>query len=111
MLYFMLLDLSAAFFTINHDILIEKLEKLYGINGVIHSWIKSYLTNRSFKVSVNGKYSDICSLNIGVPQGSILGPLLFILYTKELESIAEKYKFNIHLYADDSQIYFVKEKC
>ena len=52
------------------------------------------------------KYSDSCLLEIGVPQGSILGPLLFILYTKELESIAEKYNFCIHLYADDSQVYF-----
>ena len=102
----MLLDLSAAFDTINHDILIAKLKKLYGFNGVIIEWIKSYITDRSFRVSVNGKYSDTCSLEIGVPQGSILGPLFFILYTKELESIAQKYNFSIHLYADDSQIYF-----
>ena len=102
----MLLDLSAAFDTINHKILISKLQKLYGFNGLILQWIKSYITDRSFRVSVNSKYSDSCLLEIGVPQGSILGPLLFILYTKELESIAEKYNFSIHLYADDSQIYF-----
>ena len=102
----MLLDLSAAFDTINHDILLNKLKIMYGIDGIIIQWIKSYLTKRSFKVSVNGVYSESCSLEIGIPQGSILGPLLFILYTKELETIAAKYNFSIHLYADDSQIYF-----
>ena len=102
----MLLDLSAAFDTINHDILINKLQNNYGLDGFIIKWIKSYLTNRSFSVSVNGKLSDSCCFDIGVPQGSILGPLLFILYTKELETIAEHFNVQIHLYADDSQICF-----
>ena len=102
----MLLDLSAAFDTINHDLLVNRLKKSYGLDGYIIKWIQSYLKNRSFKVVVNGKKSDSSSLNIGVPQGSILDPLLFILYTKDLEEIAMKYGFMIHLYADDSQIYF-----
>ena len=82
----MMLDLSAAFNTVNHEVLIKKL--------------------KFFMVSVNDKYSESCSLEIGVPQGSILGPLLFILYTKEIEKITEKYNFHVHLYADDSQLYF-----
>ena len=102
----MLLDLSAAFDTVNHEILVKKLQNLYGFGGHIVEWIKSYLAGRSFKVCVNGHSSDSCCLEIGVPQGSILGPLLFILYTKELEDIAKRYGFCIHLYADDSQIYF-----
>lgn len=101
----MLLDLSAAFDTINHKLLIKKLKKSYGLDGCIIKWIKSYLANRTFSVVVNGIRSESSRLEIGVPQGSILGPLLFILYTKELEHIAAKYDFLIHLYADDSQLY------
>ena len=102
----MMLDLSAAFDTVNHAVLIKKLKNFYGLGGNIIKWIESYLNKRSFKVSVNDKYSESCSLEIGVPQGSILGPLLFILYTKEIEKITEKYNFHVHLYADDSQLYF-----
>ena len=102
----LLLDLSAAFDTINHNLLLKKLEKMYGITGTILCWIKSYLCNRNFKVAVKGAKSTVCDLTIGVPQGSILGPLLFILYTKDLQDIVKKYGFDIHLYADDTQIYF-----
>ena len=102
----LLLDLSAAFDTINHKLLLLKLEKFYGISGTVLNWIKSYLSDRSFTVSVHKSKSSTCLLEIGVPQGSILGPLLFILYTKDLESIVKKYGLSIHLYADDTQIYF-----
>ena len=102
----LLLDLSAAFDTINHGRLLKKLENMYGINGTVLKWLKSYLSCRKFKVSINGTESTECLLDIGVPQGSILGPLLFILYTKELEQIVTKYGLSIHLYADDTQIYF-----
>ncbi|KAL5252011.1 hypothetical protein ACHWQZ_G014978 [Mnemiopsis leidyi] len=102
----LLLDLSAAFDTINHRLLLNKLQRLYGINDVAINWLSSYLSNRSYKVVVNQKSSGECLLKIGVPQGSILGPLLFILYTKDLESIVTKFGFTIHLYADDTQIYF-----
>ena len=68
--------------------------------------ILSYLQDRSFNVTVRNGTSENCQLKIGVPQGSILGPLLFILYTKDLEQIVTKYGFSIHLYADDTQVYF-----
>ena len=65
----------------------------------------SYLDERSFTVQINKAKSDKCFLRIGVPQGSILGPILFILYTKDLEEIAKSHGFSIHIYADDTQIY------
>ena len=102
----LLLDLSAAFDTISHNLLIRKLENMYGISGVVIKWLKSYLADRSFKVVVKQSSSSMCKLEIGVPQGSILGPLLFILYTKDLQYIVTKYGFSIHLYADDTQVYF-----
>ena len=102
----LLLDLSAAFDTINHKLLLNKLQNMYGISGVALDWIRCYLSNRLFRVSVRQETSGECILDIGVPQGSILGPLLFILYTKDLDEIVTKYGFSIHLYADDTQIYF-----
>ena len=102
----LLLDLSAAFDTINHKLLLTKLRSVYGISGRALQWIQSYLAGRTFKVCVNRVSSTECLLEIGVPQGSILGPLLFILYTKDLELLVKKYGFSIHLYADDTQVYF-----
>ena len=100
-----LLDLSAAFDAIDHCTLLNKLEHMYGIQSHALKLIKSYLENRSFTVCINGKHSSIDILLYGVPQGSILGPILFILYTKELSSIVEKYGIKLKLYADDSTLY------
>ena len=102
----MVLDLSAAFDTINHKLLLKKLNQFYGIDGTALSWIQSYLSERTFRVSINKALSTSCTLDIGVPQGSILGPLLFILYTKDLEVLVKRYGLSVHLYADDTQIYF-----
>ena len=102
----LLLDLSAAFDTINHKKLLRRLEHSYGFSGIILQWVASYLSNRSFIVGVKGEYSSLCDLEIGVPQGSILGPIFFILYTKQLQDIASMHGLQIHLYADDTQIYF-----
>ena len=101
----LLLDLSAAFDTVNHGILIAKLKKIYGLKSTVIKWFKSYLSDRTFTVTINGQRSSKSYLRIGVQQGSILGPILFILYTKELNLIAEKHGFSIHLYADDTQLY------
>ena len=102
----LLLDLSAAFDTISHKLLLKKLRSLYGITDTAIDWLQSYLQGRSFTVTVKNGTSDECQLEIGVPQGSILGPLLFIMYTKDLEQIVTNYGFSIHLYADDTQVYF-----
>ena len=101
----LLLDLSAAFDTINHTTLLRKLRVQFGINSTVLNWFNSYLDSRSFTVKIGDSKSTSFFLRIGVPQGSILGPILFILYIKDLEDIARKHGFSIHLYADDSQLY------
>ena len=101
----LLLDLSAAFDTVNHGTLLRRLEQLYGVTGNSLDWFRSYLTGRTASVNVAGMKSALVELSIGVPQGSILGPILFICYTKELELIAEKHGVAIHFYADDTQVY------
>ena len=101
----LMLDLSAAFDTVCHEKLLKKLYRNFGLAGNVLRWFQSYLDGRSFSVIINKSRSGNCILKIGVPQGSILGPILFILYTKELNYIANKHGFNIHLYADDTQMY------
>ena len=97
------IDLKKAFDTINHGILIKKLEH-YGIRGTSNSWIKSYLTDRHQYVCFNGLKSDLLKVKCGVPQGSILGPKLFLLYINDLCNISEKLKFI--LFADDTNIFY-----
>ena len=101
----LLLDLSAAFDTINHTILLKKLRHSFGLKDQVYNWFESYLAGRSFNVIIGNCKSNRSFLRIGVPQGSLLGPILFILYTKDLEAIAARHGFSIHLYADDTQLY------
>jgi len=74
-----LLDLSAAFDTIDHSILLARLSSWFGIHGVALGWFKSFLSSRSFRVECGRGFSSLCTSLCGVPRGSVLGPLLFIL--------------------------------
>ena len=101
------LDFSAAFDTIDHNILIEKLKKDYFLNGTVLKWFKSYIENRYSYVQIDGSYSDGKLVTCGVPQGTVLGPILFALYTQEVHKIIESYGLMFHMFADDMQIYTV----
>lgn len=97
------IDLSKAFDTIDHDILIKKLNR-YGIRGTSLNWFISYLSNRKQYVNVNSVDSKLLSVSCGVPQGSILGPLLFILYINDI--INSSKMANLIMFADDTNIFF-----
>uniref|UniRef100_A0A8C6PGI6 Reverse transcriptase domain-containing protein n=1 Tax=Nothobranchius furzeri TaxID=105023 RepID=A0A8C6PGI6_NOTFU len=101
----LLLDLSAAFDTVDHNILLLRLEEVAAIRGPALTWFRSYLSNRSQRVVLNSISSRSAPLSCGVPQGSILGPLLFCLYLLPLSLILKKHSVQHHLYADDCQIY------
>jgi hypothetical protein len=99
-----LLDLSAAFDTIDHRILLSRLNQTFGISGMVLRWFESYLSDRSQMVSVDGKVSQPAALRFGVPQGSVLGPVLFTLYVQPLSDIIKDENVDHHKYADDTQI-------
>lgn len=101
------LDFSKAFDTVNHAILLQKLEH-YGIRGSANAWVKSYLENRNQFVYYNGTKSNFQKVRCGVPQGSILGPLLFLIYINDLPSVSQL--LSMFMFADDTNV-FISGKC
>ncbi len=99
-----LLDLSAAFDTIDHNILLKRLELTFGLCDTTLSWFKSYLTNRFQSVSVHGVVSQPHLLKYGVPQGSVLGPVLFVLYSQPLSDTIVKNDCSFQKFADDTEV-------
>ena len=100
-----LLDLSAAFNTIDHGILLKRLWSAFGVRDTALFWIASYLSGRTQQVSIDGTLSMKFDLECGVPQGLCLGTLLFVVYDSKIFEIVDKHNLEIHCYADDSQLY------
>ena len=100
-----LLDLSADFDTINHLINLQRLHRHFGIPGPALRWFKAYFSDRYQSINISGTLSCPQHLPFGVPQGSVLGPVLFSLYTTSLSLVVTNHNLSHHLYADDTQVY------
>ena len=106
-----MLDLSAAFDTLDHSSIIELLSGWYGISGTALNWVRSYLSNRVQRVKLLNKLGEPFKTEYGgVPQSSVMGPLLFTLYTTPLSSVISRHNMCRHLYADDTHIYLSLSK-
>ena len=97
-----LIDLQKAFDTIKHDIILKKLS-IIGFSHLADKWFQSYLSNRKFMVNLDNSFSEVSSISCGVPQGSILGPLLFLVYVNDMSMAV---KCDLFLYADDTCLVF-----
>ena len=107
-IHHMILDLSAAFDTIDHEILLHCLHNVFGFKDTVLSWFQSYLENITQIVTIYGKHSTPASVHHGVPQGSVLGPILFILYLQPLSNVIKHYSVLHKVYAGDTQIYTLR---
>ena len=99
-----LLDLSAAFDTIDHSILLSRMESVLGVKGSALQWFKSYLLGRKQRIKINNDFSENQEILWSVPQGSVLGALLFLIYIIPLAQLIRSYGLNNHGYADDTQL-------
>ena len=104
-MFLVLLDLSTVYDTVNHKLLLSRLEDRVELNGQVWDWATSYMTGRQQYVFLSGSSSEPRPLICGVPQGSVLGPIFFTIYTLPLGDIARKFNLSFHLYADDMQLY------
>src|SRR6218665_2444774 len=100
-----LVDASSAFDMVDHEILLQRLETYFGLSGSPLNWFRSYLSDRSKMVVLGDTRSSWVPVQFGVPQGSVLGPLLYILFTADISRLFDKCSASDHLYADDVQAY------
>ena len=100
-----LLDVSAAFDTVDHAILLDRLSISFGITGSAFDWMRSFIVGRTQTVHYCGSISQCAVVRSGVAQGSVLGPLLYVLYTADIQKLVESLGFGVHLYADDTQFH------
>ena len=100
-----LLDLSAAFDTVDHGILLSLLSQCIGVQGSAYTWFESYLSSCSQFVQIRDTSSSDCQLTCGLPQGSVLGPILYLIYTSPLGAILRRHGVGFHMYTDDTQLY------
>ena len=107
----MLLDLSAAFDTIDHSILLHRLKYRFGVSGPALEWFASYLSERYQYIRIGKLTSSKRQISSGVPQLSVLGPLLFTMYISPLGDVIRKHGIHVHMYADDVQLYISFRPC
>ena len=100
-----MLDLSAAFDTIDHDILFDRMENTLGITGPALEWFRSYLSGRTLRIQIDKSFSELQDILWSVPQGSVLGPLLFLIYLLPLGILIRKHGLELHIYADNTHLY------
>ena len=85
--------------------LLERLQSAFGLTDLVHDWVQSFLTDRTQQIAYSGQLSFVQSVLFVVPQGSVLGPLLYVLYTAELALVVDRHGLSLHQYADDTQDY------
>ena len=105
-----MLDLSCAFDTVDHELLMIRLDGSFGITDKALAWLQSYISERYQTVAVRSAGSVDSILTCGVPQGSVLGPTLHCMYTKPIGDIVARHAMQYHCYADDTQIYITVER-
>ena len=102
---FVMLDLSSAFDTIDHAYLLTFPQDEYGVRRTALAWFRTYMEDRTYRVQIDSTTSELIPLQCGVPQGSVLGPVMFTLYTTPMQRIFRRHGVHYHKYADGIQLY------